>query len=1006
MADKVYYRGEGDENTFHNSEIERLRESEDAASDDFSEQEQRDYGSELANRRNAESNPSVSAIKSNSIAKQEGSSASQGFWRGQGRQDGQTTKKRKLGPAALILLSLFGVGGFAAVSFTSAPFALVSNALDQFNVMRTAMNRRSTYFMRFQMDETLNKSLTNRRFGIFSSEKFQISNSMKRKLAAQGIEYKTDDTNHVRYLVYTDPNSGEVTPVVANTKDLDKMNGVAVSNKDGKAATKSVMMLDDVLEADSGFFTAHQNATKTVKGHIVGWFESLTDAFLNRIDSLRNRFKGNTDETSEEEVKRKAKTGGLEEDIGDTEGNARTRDNDTDESGRHIVDYDDNGNPIYGGEGSTDTISGKDGLKSGDNIGEVREAVKTKVNKVSAAVGKLSSGQGIVCGIVNAVSALNLTISALNVAKVINFITGFLEAVQRTQIGEGGSEMMVYYNAFAEPQPTEVWEGDENTINKTVVSNKSTMASTAYNVTFGGVDVNPNDPEVAKFNRDTATKYAISNIFSENKSNWLSSLGDGVGDFIQGMSSLGIYQACLYSGMALAGVSAITDVVLLFATFGVGNLIKSFVKGAVQVIIQAAIATGIAILVSWIVPKLAEMLAMDLISNLGGEDSANAIRSGFNIYMGKSMEANSGGVGDEASVMAMYKQTQEIIAEDARYDRATRSPLDPTSKYTFVGSIVNSLIPVANMLSGNSLLSAIGSLVTSVGTSALSVLPSASAANETWYEVSLNHDCPNLSGFQLVGDAYCNPYYTTDFSTIDMDPYDVVENVGLDQFEDTEEDNPAIKDDSELATYIVACTMRDSQYGVKDTLVESWLESPTKDGVLDAVIDGGLGAIPIVGDLWSISQDTMTAVNLKWNTGQACVQNTEVNPDWSKYKYYQRYVEDQTLMEASGIIDKSQVTAFVERYIEDNPVDNSLEGVIARYSGMSKEEVSDTIALAEYITFLGSYNPSNLYPVPIPTDDKIIVISVLEPLVENEVVEIASVKHVVYTDLRSRNYTV
>ncbi|MDO4986724.1 MAG: hypothetical protein Q4E46_00195 [Candidatus Saccharibacteria bacterium] len=1012
MAEKVYYWGEGDENTFHNTEVDRLREAEDAAGEDFSEFSNGDYNSEMNNRRSAENRPILlngRPVDGNGNEIQHHTNS--GYWRGKGREanevnSGAMKKKRRFGPAALIIMALFGAGGVAFMGTSLGPFALVGNALDQFNVMRTAMNRRSTYFMRFQMDETLNTSLTNRRFGIFSAEKFKISNKMQKKLAKQSIEYKEDPDTKARYLVYTNQDTGEVSAVVANDGDMQKLTGKTLTNKDGASASR-LMMMDDALGSDDNFFAAHQSATKTMKGHIVGWFESLTEAFHTRIGNLRNRFFGTTDETTEEDVKKKASAGGLAESVEGSEGSQKKQ---RTEEYDDYDDLDDDGNPKRKTRTITEDIGGADSLADGMDAGAVKSALQVKAEKASAAVGGASKVQGIVCGVINAVGAINLAITAIQVAKVLNFVTGMLEAVQRTQIGDGGSEMMVYFNNFSKESETEVWSGSDENIDKQVVSNKSTMASAAYNATFGGPQPDPDDPSVAKFNRDNFAKYAYKNMvsggaFDQNtasgESSFSSLMGEFAGTVLGGANNLQVYQACLYSGIALSGISAVVDGVLLFATFGIGNLVKSLIKGIVQAAISIAITVAITAFISWIVPRVAQWLATDLIEHIGGEDSANALRSGFNMYMGKSMESNSGAVGNEAAVMAMYRETQEVIAEDARYDRATRSPFDPTSKHTFIGSLVQKLLPVANMLAGNSMLRAAGSMVSTTSNSMLSLFPSANAASDTWYEVTLNKDCPNLSALNLVGDAYCNPYYTTDFSTISMDPYKVVEKVGDSNFEEGEVDNPKIKKDSELGKYIVACTLRDSQYGIKDAMVQSFIEAPTSSPTLNSIIDAGTGAIPILGSLYDAAQGASEAMNFDWNTGKACIQDESFNSNWAQNKYYQRYIEDQTLMEAAGIIDESNVTAFVREYYEENPIDNSLEGVIARYSGMTKEQASNTVALLEYVDFIANYNPSDAYPLPVEEAEPV-AIMVYHPVFVDEPVEVASVKYVVYADLRNR----
>ena len=59
---------------------------------------------------------------------------------------------KKLGPAGTILMIVVVLVGIFAGSQSLAPFGLVANGLDQFNNLRTSMNRRTSYFKRFSMD--------------------------------------------------------------------------------------------------------------------------------------------------------------------------------------------------------------------------------------------------------------------------------------------------------------------------------------------------------------------------------------------------------------------------------------------------------------------------------------------------------------------------------------------------------------------------------------------------------------------------------------------------------------------------------------------------------------------------------------------------------------------------------------------------------------------------------------------------------------------------------------
>ena len=60
-------------------------------------------------------------------------------------------------------------------------------------------------------------------------------------------------------------------------------------------------------------------------------------------------------------------------------------------------------------------------------------------------------------------------------------------------------------------------------------------------------------------------------------------------------------------------------------------------------------------------------------------------------------------------------------------------------------------------------------------------------------------------------------------------------------------------------------------------------------------------------------------------------------------------------MEAMGLIDESAVTAFMEKHEQKHPTDNSYEGVIARYSGLPKQEVENVLGLIEYHNYVAEY---------------------------------------------------
>lgn len=71
----------------------------------------------------------------------------------------------------------------------------------------------------------------------------------------------------------------------------------------------------------------------------------------------------------------------------------------------------------------------------------------------------------------------------------------------------------------------------------------------------------------------------------------------------------------------------------------------------------------------------------------------------------------------------------------------------------------------------------------------------------------------------------------------------------------------------------------------------------------------------------------------------------------------------QRLLENMGLVEKSSVTAYLEEYYEKHPLDNSYEGILARRSGLTKENVIALLNYAEDLVFLANYNSANYNPL-------------------------------------------
>ena len=99
--------------------------------------------------------------------------------------------------------------------------------------------------------------------------------------------------------------------------------------------------------------------------------------------------------------------------------------------------------------------------------------------------------------------------------------------------------------------------------------------------------------------------------------------------------------------------------------------------------------------------------------------------------------------------------------------------------------------------------------------------------------------------------------------------------------------------------------------------------------------------------------------------------------------------------------DKDSPTAsLLARYYDENPLDQSYEGILARYSGKSKEQVIAVLDLLDYAEFLAKYDPTDLYPLA-PTKEEIIYEDetvIADTRAENAVLE----KEIIYDEVRNR----
>ena len=822
---------------------------------------------------------------------------------------------KKGGPVGIIIAMLLLFGGGSMLGQAAMPFSLISQFQGNFDSIGTSNQLRSRRMLQIQMDDGNVKDC--RKSTIFGKEKFKVTSRQKKKLAKAGIT-------------------------------LDKVNGVTVmkyDDIDGVTHTVTAADFDNVYETDTKFHDAYYEGSRTWRGAVSDWFDDLSGKFLDWLGVHRNNFinfKKTNDPDADADnykstVEKTADSDGVK---GKANHSEITEDTETDENGDTKTSY-----------GKDESSSDFDLSRADVDVdadGKVKDTSKL-ANKVQGFVdGYAAKATGIAtgiangaCGVLDVTGALGLIAAAYQTAQIVKTASILFEGIQKGQVEPSNiSPLNEIANSLTQKAPNTYYK-DKDTQGDT--THKSAMEANAVGALYGNIKTDTKDPSVKSFN-------ILSSITGF--------LGVGVSSF----------KACTYTKLAAAAVDTVMGAVEVAAcvlSLGIGCIASAIKDAAISV----GVSVGLGLIVQAVVPVLAKVVTRKIATEVMGEDLGNALVSGANIYMGSNHQFGGGSVANKSSFAKYISERDAVVADRARYERNTLSPFDTSSQYTFMGALLTSLVPLSTQM--GSISSTLTTFGNTVSQSFSKIMPGASAvsAGITAQEAADNtaENCLYLDSIGAVGDAFCNPYFISDSSTIEDHPADTVNKVAeLGGFEnDEEEEVPTIKEDSNLAKYIVYCGQRQSPFGMPDQNIASAITSGTSTG--NMVGDSIVGAVPVVGDFIGILENTDTIANYGYISGEACVVGNNGDgmsvPDWDETKQYQRFVEDQRLAENMGLTEKSAVTAFLDKYYEEHPLDNSYEGILARRSGLTKENVVALLDYAEDLVFLANYNPTNYYPL-------------------------------------------
>jgi hypothetical protein len=256
------------------------------------------------------------------------------------------------------------------------------------------------------------------------------------------------------------------------------------------------------------------------------------------------------------------------------------------------------------------------------------------------------------------------------------------------------------------------------------------------------------------------------------------------------------------------GVSILANVALTV----VECLTEACTTAVARGLTQAAFTTTASFVLStWVLPWLGKMLAGNLIGvDIAGQDYLNSVISGVGALQGKSAGAGGNlGLGKKQAI-AMYSDYQNYIAQEAEDERNSRSPFDTGSKYTFLGSLASSIMPIVSSSSVTGIFTSIGS---SAGSALSSLMPKADAFSLAKFKASLEV-CKDdeYAAIGVATDPFCNPIYGVPAEYLDsIDPDSVVEELiasGDVEVVDPDEGTTKPKAGSDLEKYEQHCAGR------------------------------------------------------------------------------------------------------------------------------------------------------------------------------------------------------
>ncbi len=906
-------------------------------------------------------NAAVSSLRQaeNSAA----SSQEQSYYTGNGRNprlDNKKAKgnKKKVGALITILLALGGIG-----TFLGSSNSLLAPALSALTTSATQTNYTS-YILRTRF----------------------ITNGMLKGTGADAVT--TGWTGQVKY---------SKIPQYMRTRLAKNDIEVIGSGADTKLRWNGEdISAGDFVNKYNTNVEFREAYTKAKRGRVATFFDNAANKLYQKLGISRN-WRANLRDTGDADTDLKNLNDTLSARF-DPDGRTNVRTN-TEYDHREGV-FDEDGNPVLDKNGVQETVVKTDtdrtdasSSSSGSNdIEAAKGSASSFISKVAGAVASIGSAA---CTLMKVGNMIAITVAANEIYQSIDYFMGELE---------GPSKMMAGY-------------GMESGINSqlNILSTKAPSSTTDFKA-LGLVSMNPgadtsNPPEEQSTGAPIEAPLLLKMLSGANAT------PEDAANYSLERTIKAMGGAAMFSGKtvaACAGVNIanniINSVVTISTIFtgGIPSILGSFIlKAGIAAATQIAISAAL----GFLIPTIARALFTNIYDNATGITAGNLIAQGA--YASNSRNGRSGSgqsPSDENAILVFNQGTNTVLAMEAEQDRLTHSPFDITNRNTFFGSIAYSLLPTITSTSTTGIASFIRSTASSMSSL---IRHGVSAEGENSSYMTTFGDCPLLEEIGVKGDLFCNPIVTTDMELIDLEPTDskYTETIQKSTENCDADGNCSIKTDSNLARYISYCDNRDSPFGVVDQNILGAMQSDVANNVV-------LNSIPIVGDIVDIINNATDLKNMDWATGAKCA-NTAENKDWDEMKYYQRYVEDQRILDQMGAYEdsKNPVLAYEEWYEKEHPTDNSYIGYLSRISGLTPENTETVLAFAIYQNFIDNYDPATRIAMTGHTSDhqdgeaasteiasNVTLFEDANPVYNPLETNATKYEYIAYYDLRNRSY--